>query len=73
MQAYSRAPTPQINPRGNNHIAAPGLNQHIPNKGDANMNKVAVMPNSYETENVCSHFNPKQIDILKNYFTTQLH
>jgi phage recombination protein Bet len=78
MQAYSREPTPQINQqrpqryqqiqdqRGNNHIAAPGLNQHIPNKGAANMNKVAVMPNSYETANVDSHFNAKQIDILKN-------
>jgi phage recombination protein Bet len=66
MHAYSRESTPQINPRGNNHIAAPGLNQHIPKTGAANMNKVAVMPTTHETANIDSHFNAKQIDILKN-------
>jgi phage recombination protein Bet len=66
MQAYNTVPTPQTNPRRNNYIAAPGLNQHIPKTGAANMNKVAVMPTTHETANIDSHFNAKQIDILKN-------
>ncbi len=67
MQAYSQeSPSRQIqNRNGNNHTAAAGLNQTISKQGAVQVNKIAHIHNQ-EVSNSGSHFNQKQLDILKN-------
>lgn len=68
MQAYRQQCPPRQQSAassGSNHIPAVGLNQTNSTTGAVNVNKIAHI-NNHEISNTHSHFNKKQLDILKN-------
>ncbi len=68
MQAYAQECQPRqqgVSHSGNNLTPAAGLNQTISKQGAVNVNKISHI-NNHEVSNSHSHFNQKQLDILKN-------